>query len=459
MSKKYFGTDGIRGKVDIFPMTSDFALKLGIAIAKTLKKENKEKYKVIIGKDTRISGDMLESALINGLKIGGIEEVISLGIITTPAVAILTKHMRSDLGIMITASHNPYYDNGIKLFDSNGIKFPDDKEEEIEEIIDSILENNFLIEEKNIKKLTETDEKIYKEKYIEYIKSTFPKDSTLNGLKIVLDCANGGGYKIAPVVFWELGAEVVTIGTEPNGTNINDGCGSTRPELLQKKVIEESADIGIALDGDADRIIIIDEKGKIVDGDKIIALIATKMFNENSLKNNTVVVTQMSNLGLEFYLKNLGLNVIRTKVGDRYVNEEMRKNNYNLGGEQSGHIILGDYSTTGDGICSGLQVLACLKLIRKHNKNINISDLTDLYKTIPQKLENIKFNKNNLNPLELEDVKSLIEEYSKKLNGVGRILVRKSGTEPLLRIMVECVDEKMLDDILNKICNKIKENL
>ncbi len=458
MSKKYFGTDGIRGKADIFPMTSDFASRLGLAIAKILKKENKEKYKVIIGRDTRISGDMLETALINGLKSGGIEEILQLGVITTPAVATLTKSTQSDLGIMITASHNPYYDNGIKLFDSNGVKFPDDKEEEIETIIDNILADN-LLKEGDIKKVAEIDENIYKKEYIDYIKSTFSTNSTLNGIKIVLDCANGAAYKIAPSVFRELGAEVVTIGVEPNGTNINDGCGSTKPELLQKTVMEQKADIGIALDGDADRIIVVDEKGKIVDGDKIIALIATKMVNEGSLKNNTVVVTQMSNLGLELYLKNLGLNIIRTKVGDRYVGEEMRKNGYNLGGEQSGHIILGDYSTTGDGICSGLQVLAFLQLKRKSNKNINISDLIDLYKTIPQKLENIRFDRNSVNPLELDDVKFFVEEYSKKLEGVGRILVRKSGTEPLLRVMVECVDEKMLEDVLGKICGKIREKL
>ncbi len=458
MSKKYFGTDGIRGKVDIFPMTSDFASKLGLAIAKILKKENKEKYKIIIGRDTRISGNMLETALINGLKTGGIEEILQLGVITTPAVATLTKFTQSDLGIMITASHNPYYDNGIKLFDSNGVKFPDDKEEEIETIIDSILVDNLLMEG-DIKKVAEIDENIYKKEYIDYMKSTFSTNSTLSGIKIILDCANGAAYKIAPLVFRKLGAEVITIGVEPNGTNINDGCGSTKPELLQKTVMEQKADIGIALDGDADRIIVVDEKGKIVDGDKIIALIATKMVNEGSLKNNTVVVTQMSNLGLELYLKNLGLNIIRTKVGDRYVGEEMRKNEYNLGGEQSGHIILGDYSTTGDGICSGLQVLAFLQLKRKNNKNINISDLIDLYKTIPQKLENIRFDKNSVNPLELDDVKFLIEEYSKKLEGVGRILVRKSGTEPLLRVMVECVDEKMLEDVLSKICGKIREKL
>lgn len=456
--RKYFGTDGIRGKANIFPMTSDFALKLGLAIAKIIKKTN-GKHNVVIGKDTRISCYMLESALTAGLTAGGVDEVFMIGPIPTPGIAMLTRSMRCDLGIMISASHNPYYDNGIKLFDSNGVKFPDTIEQEIEAVIDSDgLMENLPIENK-LGRAWRSDNYIYQQRYIEFIKSTFPKKMNLNGIKLVLDCANGASYKVAPTVFWELGANVIRIGCEPSGININDNCGSTKPQMLQKRVLSEKADLGIALDGDADRIIIVDEKGEIVDGDKIIALITKKMLNKNELKNNTVVITQMSNLGLELYLKNLGINTVRTKVGDRYIIEEMRKNDYNLGGEQSGHIILGDYSTTGDGICTGLQVLACLQFARENNKNATISDLLNLYENIPQKLENVKFDKEKGNPLELEEVRKTIDECEKELKNVGRILVRKSGTEPLLRVMVECRDERLLDKMLNKVCDKIKENI
>lgn len=458
MSRKYFGTDGVRAKANIFPMTSDFALKLGLAIAKILKKDSTKKHSVVIGKDTRLSCYMLESALTAGLTSGGINEVFMIGPIPTPGIAMLTRSMRCDLGIMISASHNPYYDNGIKLFDSNGIKFPDNVEEEIESIIDGNLMIDLPIENK-IGRAWRSDNYIYQQRYIEFVKATFPKKLNLQGIKIVVDCANGASYKVAPTVFWELGANVIKIGCEPNGLNINDNCGSTKPEMLQKKVIAEKADLGIALDGDADRIIIVNEKGEIVDGDKIIALIAKKMLNENNLKNNTIVVTQMSNLGLELYLKNLGINVIRTKVGDRYVSEEMRNNGYNLGGEQSGHIILGDYSTTGDGICCGLQVLAYLQSAKQNNKNTKLSDILDLYASIPQKLENIRFDADKQNILESEEIKSFIKNCENELDGIGRILIRKSGTEPLLRIMVECKDEIKLDNILNKVCQKIKEKL
>ncbi len=459
MVRKYFGTDGVRARANTFPMTSDFALKLGLAIAKiTRQNSENKKHSVVIGKDTRLSCYMLESALTAGLTAGGIDEVFLIGPIPTPGIAMLTRSMRCDLGIMISASHNPYYDNGIKLFDSRGVKFPDDIEEKIEGAIDGDLFSNLPIDDK-LGRAWRSDNYIYQQRYIEYVKSSFPKNMDLQGLKIVVDCANGASYKIAPTVFWELGANVVKIGCDPSGTNINDGCGSTKPQMLQKAVVDHRADIGIALDGDADRVIIVDERGEIVDGDKIIAMIAKKMLNDGKLKNNTVVITQMSNLGLELFLNNLGIQTIRTKVGDRYVVEEMRKNGYNLGGEQSGHIILGDFSTTGDGICSALQVMAILKKQKEEDKDCKLSDIANLYETVPQKLENIRFDGAMKNPLENDAVANFIQQKSKELEGIGRILVRKSGTEPLLRVMVECRDENKLNKVLDEICNKIKEYL
>lgn len=458
MPRKYFGTDGIRGKANVFPMTADFMLKLGLAIAKILQINNSKKTSVVIGKDTRLSCYMLESALTAGLTAGGINEVFLIGPIPTPGIAMLVRSMRCDLGIMISASHNPYYDNGIKLFDSNGIKFPDKIEEEIERVIDNGISCNLPIENK-LGRAWRSDNYIYQQRYIEYVKSSFPKSLDLQGLKIVVDCANGATYKVAPTVFWELGANVIKIGCQPNGMNINDGYGSTKPQTLQKTVLDEKADLGIALDGDGDRVIIVDEKGEIIDGDEIIATIAKKMLNDESLKNNTVVITEMSNLGLELYLRNLGINVIRTSVGDRYVAEAMRNGGYNLGGEQSGHIILGDYSTTGDGICCGLQIMAMLQLAKQEKNSIKLSEITNLYEKVPQRLDNISFDKNRENPLELDSVKKYIENCNRELDGIGRVFVRKSGTEPLIRVMVECRDEDRLDSTINNVCDKIKQSI
>lgn len=458
MPRKYFGTDGIRGKANVFPMTADFMLKLGLAIAKILQINNSKKTSVVIGKDTRLSCYMLESALTAGLTAGGINEVFLIGPIPTPGIAMLVRSMRCDLGIMISASHNPYYDNGIKLFDSNGIKFPDKIEEEIERVIDNGISCNLPIENK-LGRAWRSDNYIYQQRYIEYVKSSFPKSLDLQGLKIVVDCANGATYKVAPTVFWELGANVIKIGCQPNGMNINDGYGSTKPQTLQKTVLDEKADLGIALDGDGDRVIIVDEKGEIIDGDEIIATIAKKMLNDESLKNNTVVITEMSNLGLELYLRNLGINVIRTSVGDRYVAEAMRNGGYNLGGEQSGHIILGDYSTTGDGICCGLQIMAMLQLAKQEKNSIKLSEIANLYKKVPQRLDNISFDKNKENPLELDSVKKYIENCNRELDGIGRVFVRKSGTEPLIRVMVECRDEDRLDSTINNVCDKIKQSI
>ncbi|MDR1425906.1 MAG: phosphoglucosamine mutase [Rickettsiales bacterium] len=459
VSRKYFGTDGVRARANTYPMTADFALRLGVTVAKILKKNNPKKTSVVIGKDTRLSCYMLESALTAGLTAGGVREVFLVGPIPTPGLAMLTRSLRCNLGIMISASHNPYYDNGIKLFDSNGIKFPEKIEEEIEALIDNptLMEN--LPMDNKIGKAWRSENYIYQQRYIEHTKGGFPRNMSLSGLKIVLDCANGASYRVAPTIFWELGAEVVKIGCQPDGTNINDGCGSTNVDLLRKTVVREHADIGLAFDGDADRIIIVSEDGNVVDGDRIIALMARKMLDEKSLRNNTVVITQMSNLGLELYLKNIGLEVIRTKVGDRYVAEEMRNNNLNLGGEQSGHIIFGDYCTTGDGIFCGLQVLAVLQAARQKNSELKFSEIADVYKSIPQRRENIRFCGNRSNPLELENVKLFIEEQNMKLEGFGRIVARKSGTEPLLRIMVECTDTDKLNYVFDAIYSKIMECL
>jgi phosphoglucosamine mutase len=455
---KYFGTDGIRGRANTGNMTSEFTLRLGMAIAHILKNESERDgdLTVVIGKDTRRSCYMLESSLTAGLTSGGIG-VYLIGPIPTPGIAMLTRSMRCDLGIMISASHNPYYDNGIKLFDSNGIKFPDEIEKKIEETIDDPNLIKTLKLDDGIGRAWRSDNYIYQHRYIEFVKSSLPKNVNLRGLKIVLDCSNGASYKVAPMVLWELGAEVIKIACEPNGININDNCGSTKPQSLQKKVVEEGADIGIAFDGDADRVILVDEKGQIVDGDKIMALIAREMFQNGKLNKNTVVTTLMSNLGFELYLNSIGIDVIRTKVGDRYVTEEMRKNGYNFGGEQSGHIILGDFSTTGDGLCSALQVLEILKTEKIKDASITFSKISNIYDTVPQKLNNIKYA--DKNPLELEEVSTFINKITERVGKEGRILVRKSGTEPLLRVMVEHKNEEVLDDILQQITLKIEEFL
>lgn len=451
MNKKLFGTDGIRGRANKYPLTVDMITKIGMSIGAILKIEG-HKNNIVIGKDTRLSCYMIEDALAAGLNAVGID-VLLLGPIPTPGVAMLTKSMNCDIGIMISASHNPYYDNGIKLFDSKGIKFPDDIERKIEECIENNSYENFLANDDKLGKRTVSEHSLYQQRYIQFLKNTFPRELSLNKLKIVLDCANGASYKIAPIVFEELGAEVFVIGNQPNGININKECGSTDIRLLQKTVLEKGADIGIALDGDADRIIIVDENGEEVDGDKIIALIATKMNSTKELMGNTVVVTQMSNLGLEKYLNSLGLDVVRTQVGDRYVAEEMRKNGYNLGGEQSGHIILGDYSTTGDGTLIALQVLSILA----QDKTKTVSQITNLYKSVPQLMKNVEYDKDKNNPLEKTSVKEVIAEYEKELKNNGRLLIRKSGTQPLIRVMVESTDPDLMEKIVNNLVIEIQK--
>lgn len=450
MTKKLFGTDGIRGRANKYPLTVDMISKIGMAIGAVLKRDG-HKNNIVIGKDTRLSGYMIEDALTAGLNAVGID-VLLLGPIPTPGVAMLAKSMNCDIGIMISASHNPYYDNGIKLFDSKGIKFPDDIEKTIEDCLEVSCFENFLAEDDKLGKRTVSEHSLYQQRYIQFLKNTFPREFNLEGFKIALDCANGSAYKITPTVFEELGAELFITGNKPNGININKECGSTDIRELQKIVIDNKADIGIALDGDADRIIIVDEKGKEVDGDKIIALIATKMLATKELMGNTVVVTQMSNLGLENYLKSLKLDVVRTQVGDRYVADEMRKNGYNLGGEQSGHIILGDYSTTGDGTLIALQILAILAKERQKT----MSQLSNLYVSVPQIMENIEYDKKNGNPLEMPSVIEIIKKSEEILKDNGRLLIRKSGTQPLIRVMVESTDKIIMNKVLNDIVKEIK---
>lgn len=452
MSKKLFGTDGIRGRANKYPLTVDMISKIGMAIGAVLKHEG-HRNNIVIGKDTRLSGYMIEDALAAGLNAVGID-VLLLGPIPTPGVAMLTKSMKADIGIVISASHNPYYDNGIKLFNASGIKFPDDIEKEIEECLESGEYEKYLASDDKIGRRTVSEHGLYQQRYIQFLKSTFPRKLTLDGIKIALDCANGASYKIAPTVLSELGAELFIIGNQPNGTNINQECGSTDIRKLQELVVEKGADLGIALDGDADRIIIVDEKGQEIDGDKIIALIAKKMLSTGELMGNTVVVTQMSNLGLEKYLNSLGLDVVRTQVGDRYVAEEMRKNGYNIGGEQSGHIILGDYSTTGDGVLVALQILSILAYEKK-----KISELVELYKSVPQLMKNVEYDKTQANPLENQEVKDFISSCEEKLKGNGRLLIRKSGTQSLIRVMVESTDEKLMNNIVDDIVAKIKSKL
>lgn len=442
MTKKYFGTDGIRGRANKFPMTADIALKVGMALGARFGAKftnNNHRHRVVIGKDTRLSGYMIEPALTAGFVACGMD-VFLVGPVPTPAVSMLTKSMRADIGIMISASHNPHHDNGIKIFDNNGHKLSDKIESEIERLIDGDL-SEYLAKPEDLGRAQRLDDA--SNRYIEFVKRAFDKDKTLAGLKIVVDCANGAAYRIAPKVLWELGAEVIEIGTAPNGFNINEDCGSTKPQNLIKKVLEEKADIGIALDGDADRILIVDEKGKIIDGDKIIALIAEKLHDQGRLKGDVAVITQMSNLALEEYLNYIGVSTIRTNVGDRYILQEMKNNGYNFGGEQSGHIVLSDYSATGDGLAAALQILSIMCQEKKQ-----ASQMSEIFEPFPQILKNVTFEKN---PLENQEVTDFIDQKSQELGSNGRILVRKSGTENLIRVMVE---GKNIDQI-NQIADEI----
>ena len=445
MTRKYFGTDGIRGRTNSPKLTPEVALKAGMAAGRIFTR-GEHRHRVVIGKDTRLSGYMIESALVSGFTAVGMD-VFQFGPLPTPAVAFLTRSLRADLGVMITASHNPFFDNGIKFFGPDGQKLSDEIEMEIEKLMDGGLEAG-LAQGADIGRAKRIDDS--QARYIEFAKRTFPRDLKLDGLRIVIDCAHGAAYKVAPEVLWELGADIVTLGVTPNGTNINQDCGSTAPQLLCAKVRETRADFGIALDGDADRVVMADEKGNVIDGDQVLALIARGWAANGRLKGGGVVGTVMSNAGLEHYLQSLNLKLARSAVGDRYVLEEMAKGGFNVGGEQSGHIILSDVSTTGDGLVAALQVLAVLA-----QEDKPASEAAHLFNPLPQVLENVRFKKGV--PLENAKVKSSIAAAGDKLGAHGRVLVRKSGTEPLIRVMAEGEDEKLVRAVVREIALAIEE--
>lgn len=443
MSRRYFGTDGIRGKANDFPMTPDIAMKVGMAAGLTFLR-GEHRHRVVIGKDTRLSGYMIENALVAGFTSVGMD-VFLTGPVPTPAVALLTRSLRADIGVMISASHNPYYDNGIKLFGPDGYKLFDETEKEIEALLDADLSGS-LAKPDELGRAKRIDGVL--DRYIETAKRTLPRSMTLEGLRIVVDGANGAAYKAAPEALWELGAEVIRIGVEPDGFNINQGCGSTAPEKLVEKVREVRADVGIALDGDADRVLIVDEKGNIIDGDQLMAVVAESWREQDRLSEPGIVATVMSNLGLERHLAAQGLTLARTNVGDRYVVEHMRANGYNVGGEQSGHIVLSDYTTTGDGLIAALQVLAVVK-----SKGKPVSEVCHRFEPVPQVLKNVRFS--GASPLDRSDVKEAILDAESALGNGGRLLIRPSGTEPVIRVMAEADDfgqvEKLVDQLIEVI--------
>lgn len=442
MTRKFFGTDGIRGRTNEAPMTAEMAQRVGQAAGAHFLRGD-HRHRVVIGKDTRLSGYMMESAMISGFTSVGMD-VVMVGPVPTPAVAMLARSMRADLGVMISASHNPYVDNGIKLFGPDGYKLSDEDEIEIEALIERGPQ---LVPPAEIGRARKIEDA--RGRYIHFAKSTFPEEHSLDGIKIVVDCANGAAYQVAPSALWELGADVVSIGVSPNGLNINEGCGSTAPQALQQRVVEEGAHIGIALDGDADRLIVVDEKGKVVDGDQLMALIALSWARRGLLRGGAVVATVMSNLGLERHLEANGLGLVRVKVGDRYVLEEMRRGGYNVGGEQSGHIILTDHATTGDGLVAALQVLAELVETGKP-----ASELLDRFDPLPQLLKNVRFCGGQ--PLENIAVKDAIADAEAQLAGKGRLVIRKSGTEPLIRVMAEGEDPALVEQMVDQICEAVK---
>ncbi|WP_118984601.1 phosphoglucosamine mutase [Photorhabdus sp. CRCIA-P01] len=440
-NRKYFGTDGIRGKVGDSPITPDFVLKLGWAAGKVLARHGSRK--IIIGKDTRISGYMLESSLEAGLAAAGLSASFT-GPMPTPAVAYLTRTFRAEAGIVISASHNPYYDNGIKFFSIDGTKLPDDVEEAIEAEMEKPLTCVESAELGRANRIVDAAGR-----YIEFCKGTFPSEQSLNGLKIVLDCANGATYHIAPNVLRELGADVVTIGCEPNGININEKCGATDVRLLQQRVVEEKVDVGLAFDGDGDRVIMVDHLGQKVDGDQILYIIAREALRQGQLRGG-VVGTLMSNMGLELALKQLGIPFLRAKVGDRYVLEKLQEEGWRLGAENSGHVILLDKTTTGDGIVAGLQILSAM--VRNH---MSLHDLCSGMKLLPQVLVNVRFSGSH-DPLKSESVINTTKSVEAELNGRGRVLLRKSGTEPLIRVMVEGEDDVQVTALAHRIADAVK---
>ncbi|GAA6194443.1 phosphoglucosamine mutase [Phaeobacter sp. NW0010-22] len=443
MTRKIFGTDGVRGRANVHPMTASNIVQLATAVGRYFGQDQK-RHRVVIGKDTRRSCYMLENALTAGFTSAGMD-VFALGPMPTPAVGRLTHSMRADIGVMISASHNPHYDNGIKFFGPDGYKLSDGAEAAIENLMDTEIEPVDAVDIGRVTQLSDAASR-----YVEYVKTTLADRVRLNGLKVVLDCANGAAYKAAPQVLWELGAEVIPIGVNPNGYNINDGCGSTAPDRAAIAVLENKADVGICLDGDADRISIIDETGAVADGDQIMALLATDWARQGRLNNNMLVATVMSNLGLERHLNRHGVGLQRTPVGDRYVVQAMRAGGYNMGGEQSGHIVMTDYSTTGDGLVAGLQFLAQLR-----ESGRKASELCNQFEPVPQLLKSINITRGTA-PLEMPAVQAVIADGNARLKDKGRLLIRKSGTEPLIRVMGESEDEGLLTGVIQQIVTEIE---
>ena len=444
MARKYFGTDGVRGRANQYPMTAEIALRIGAAAGQYFRNDDHKVHRVVIGKDTRLSGYMFENALTAGLTSTGMN-VLLLGPVPTPAVGLLTPSMRADLGIMISASHNPHEDNGIKFFGPDGFKLSDHVEAEIEHLIENGVEPAAV---ERIGRAQRIDDGLFR--YVERAKSSFPNGMRLDGVKVVIDCANGAAYRAAPEVLWELGAEVIPVGVSPNGLNINDKCGSTKPQTAAETVVSHGADVGICLDGDADRVIIIDETGAVADGDQLMALMAMRWAKNKQLRGDTLVSTVMSNLGLERFLSAQGIALERTAVGDRYVVERMREGGFNLGGEQSGHIVMSDHSTTGDGLMAGLQFLA--EIVRTGSP---ASQLINVFDPVPQLLKNVRFTPPQ-DPLNVSKVQQEISTAEAALGDQGRLLIRKSGTEPLIRVMAECEDQALLIETVDSICAAVE---
>ena len=443
--RKLFGTDGVRGTANVHPMTAEMALRIGAAVGRYFRRDATGVHRVVIGKDTRLSGYMFENALTAGLTSTGMN-VLLMGPVPTPAVGLMTRSMRADLGVMISASHNPAEDNGIKFFGPDGYKLSDTAELELEALIESGVE---LAQTANIGRAKRIDDARFR--YGERVKSSLPRDIRFDGLKVVIDCANGAAYRAAPEILWELGAEVVPIGVSPDGVNINDGCGSTYPQAAAEGVIAHGAHVGICLDGDADRVILIDETGAVADGDQLMGLLASRWAESDQLAGGALVSTVMSNLGLERFLNDRDIGLERTAVGDRYVVERMRSGGFNLGGEQSGHIVMSDHATTGDGLMAGLHFLA--EMVRTEQP---ASQLAQQFQPVPQLLKNVRFTAGQT-PLELDAVQQAIHSAEQALDGQGRLLIRKSGTEPLIRVMAECEDEALLNVTVDSVVDAVTD--
>lgn len=444
--RKFFGTDGIRGRANTSPMTAEMALKVGMAAGIAFKNGG-HRHRVVIGKDTRLSGYMIENALVAGFTSVGMD-VFLLGPMPTPSVAMLTRSLRADLGVMISASHNPYHDNGIKFFGPDGFKLSDNIELDIERLVEGDFSSRLAgAGELGRARRIEGAQ----QRYIEFAKRTLPREMSLEGLRVAIDCANGAAYKVAPEALWELGADVVSLGVSPDGFNINKECGSTSTDALTRKVHEVRADIGIALDGDADRVIIVDENGQVIDGDQLMAVVAQSWQAQGRLTAPGIVATVMSNLGLERYLDGLGLNLARTKVGDRYVVERMRAEGYNIGGEQSGHIVMSDFVTTGDGLIAALQVMSCVK-----DQGRPVSEVCRRFDPVPQVLKNVRYKGGK--PLDSTDVKSAIQDGEDRLGQTGRLVIRASGTEPVIRVMAEGDDAALVNQVVNDIADVVAKS-